>query len=277
MFVFLTSCIILAACKEDGPEPSEQFDKGTIELTSHTLSAWCLLNNSKYVLIFESGLGDSHQVWIDSRTAPTVSKEADVVVYDRAGYGKSTIDNQPRTIANLRSDLEALVARYSSGRKVILVGHSLGGFVIRDYAVNNPGKVAALFFIDPSHEGYQDASRQDLEDLLYETFAASFGLNSGAAREASQLMEDVAYAATLSNLPDVPVTVLTSMRKDKNNNMSDEAWGKTRQDWYAAHESLGTGISDFTHIGTTASGHYIMKDEPDLVTRELRKLMAKLP
>lgn len=274
--VLLAGWIVLTACDNDDPATSVKFEKDTLELTSHSLAAWTALDNSKYLLVFESGMGDSHQVWIDAGTAPTLAKETDVVIYDRAGYGKSTIDSQPRSIDRLRQDLEVVVDRYAEGRKVILVGHSLGGYVIRDYAIKNPDNVAALFFIDPSHEGYQDASRQDLENLLYETFSSNFGANSGAAREASQIIEDIVYAATLPHLPNVPVTVLTSMAEDDNNKFSDEAWGKTREDWYAAHESLKEGVSDFTHIGTTRSGHYIMKDESGLVKRELQKLISKL-
>jgi hypothetical protein len=34
---------------------------------------------------------------------------------------------------------------------------------------------------------------------------------------------------------------------------------------------------DFTHISTTTSGHYIMREEPALVTDNLNALIAKLP
>ena len=35
-------------------------------------------------------------------------------------------------------------------------------------------------------------------------------------------------------------------------------------------------VSDFTHIPTTKSSHYIMLDEPDLVIREIHDLILKL-
>jgi hypothetical protein len=77
--------------------------------------------------------------------------------------------------------------------------------------------------------------------------------------------------ATLPNLPDIPVIVLTSMKVDEVQTPAD------RQVWYDAHELLGNGITDFTHIATTKSGHYIMRDEPDLVIDNIKSLITKLP
>jgi uncharacterized protein YjlB len=90
------------------------------------------------------------------------------------------------------------------------------------------------------------------------------------------LIEDLAYAAQLPNLPDVPVVVLTSMKNDNANRTADETYHKTRQDWYNAHELLRAGVTDFTHIETTQSGHYIMWEEPGLVVQNPGLLLSKL-
>lgn len=74
----------------------------------------------------------------------------------------------------------------------------------------------------------------------------------------------------LPDLPNVPVIVLSSMKTDSEHTLAD------RQLWYNAHELLRIGVSDFTHISTVNSGHYIMIDEPDLVFTNLRDLVNKL-
>jgi pimeloyl-ACP methyl ester carboxylesterase len=55
-------------------------------------------------------------------------------------------------INKLRSELEIVIDLFSNGTKVILIGHSLGGMIIRDFAIKTPSKIAALRFVDASHE-----------------------------------------------------------------------------------------------------------------------------
>lgn len=51
----------------------------------------------------------------------------------------------------------------------MLVGHSIAGMIMRDYAIKNPAKIAGLLFIDPSHETYNNPT-QAQEDFIYNTF-----------------------------------------------------------------------------------------------------------
>jgi pimeloyl-ACP methyl ester carboxylesterase len=191
-------------------------------------------------------------------------------MYDRAGYGQSENGPGPRNIDRLRSELDSVINKFSNGRKVILIGHSLGGMIIRDYAVKNPFKTAALLFIDPSHEFYNHPSQAE-EDMLYDASKNANGANFGGTLEAREFIEDLQYVSTLASLPNVPVIVLTSMQLDATHSSSD------KQIWYNAHELLKNGVTDFTHIATTNSGHYIMIDEPTLVIDNFKLLISKLP
>jgi pimeloyl-ACP methyl ester carboxylesterase len=225
----------------------------------------------------EAGLGDGASVWQEKKLANQIAKDFDVLIYDRAGYGKSGIGSAPRTVRQIRQELETVIDQMANGRKVILIGHSFGGLIIRDYAIHNPTRTAALLFIDSSHERYNFPLSKEKEDLLYTLLSAQFGVNHGSSREARELNNSLTYMLTLGNLPDVPVVVLTSMRKDAENLSADEFNDKTRQDWYNAHHSLKNGVSNFTHLQTQKSGHYIMREEPELVLSSLSILKTKLP
>jgi pimeloyl-ACP methyl ester carboxylesterase len=274
----LVGLISLASCKKNNATVDNlpAIKEDTVQLVGYKLETFYTTTNSKYLVVFENGMGDDHSVWQDQKVAECISVKSDILMYDRAGYGKSTLSNSgtAKNINQVRSDLEYVINKYAKGRKVILVGHSIAGIFLRNYASKNPGKLAGLFFIDPSHEKYQDSTRQDLEDLLYNVFATNFGANSGPAKEAKQFMEYLSNAGTLPNLPNIPVVVLTSMKPD---DFTDQAWARTRQQWYNAHESLKNGVTDFTHVGTINAGHYIMKEEPELVKSKLLVLLSKLP
>ena len=265
----LAALLVVASCKKTY-DLTPPFAETKIDLITHKLTSFTAIKNTRYLVVFESGAGNDHTVWTNKGVATQINSNFDVLMYDRAGYGKSENGPTPRNIDRLRSELESLINSFSDGRKVVLIGHSLGGLIIRDYAIKNPLKTAALLFVDPSHEFYNKPSQAD-EDLLYETAKNAGGANSGVALEIREFIEDLKYTSTLPSLPNVPVIVLTSMKMDDSHSQSD------KQTFYDAHELLKNGVTDFTHITTTKSGHFIMLDEPTLVTDNFNLLISKLP
>lgn len=263
------SLFLVSSCKKKNDQKSA-FTETKISLNTHKLTSFSAIKNSKYLVVFESGLGNDHTVWSSNAVASQISSVTDILMYDRAGYGKSENGPGPRNIDRLRSELESVIDKFSNGRKVILIGHSLGGMIIRDYAIKNPVKTAALLFVDPSHEFYSHPTQAE-EDALYEASKNANGANFGGTLEAREFIEDLQYAGTLPSLPNVPVIVLTSMKVDASTSSS------AKQIFYNAHELLKNGVTDFTHIATTNSGHFIMIDEPNLVIDNLKLLISKLP
>jgi pimeloyl-ACP methyl ester carboxylesterase len=270
LLMFVIASLILACNKTVLNVEPTNFVETPINLSTHKLAAFTFVKNSKYLVVFESGLGDDHNVWHKKDIPVQISAVSDVLLYDRAGYGKSETAPSPRNINKLRAELDSVINKFANNRKVILVGHSLGGMIIRDYAIKNPTKTAALLFVDASHEMYNRLT-QAQEDMIYNAFKSSNGEKFGATLEAKELIENADYMATLPNLPNIPVIALTSMKIDAEHNQTD------RKLWFDSKEALKKGVTDFTHITTTKSGHYIMLEEPDLVLENLKALLAKLP
>lgn len=265
----LASLFLVPSCKKKN-DAKPAFTETRISLSTHKLASFSAIKNTKYLVVFESGMGNDHTIWSSNAVASEINANLDVLMYDRAGYGKSEVGPGPRDIDRLRSELESVINTFAKGRKVILIGHSLGGMIIRDYAIKNPLKTAALLFVDPSHEFYSHPSQEE-EDRLYEASKNASGVNFGGTLEAREFREDLAYASTLPALPNVPVIVMTSMQPDAAHSPSE------KQVFYNAHELLKTGVTDFTHISTTKSGHFIMIDEPNLVIDNFKLLLSKLP
>ncbi len=277
LFLFISFCVV--SCSNDSTTATQPYTETDVDLGTHKLRTYQVQHQSKYLVVFESGLGDGHLAWNPSGTAAEINELAqavgsDILLYDRAGYGNSGISHTARNIDRLRSELEQIIQQKAQGRKVILVGHSLGGMIIRDYAIKNPTKVAALLFVDSMHEGYNNPA---VEDYIYQAMYTQFGVDFGGTLEARELAEDIAYGALLPQLPNVPVVALTSMKDDATSEQSDLLNGASRQQWYQAHEQLGNGLSDFTHIATVNSGHYIQLEEPELVIENILLLLSKLP
>lgn len=268
LLLMLFSCTVNYSCKKNsvGASLKEQH----VKLGSRYLATFSITKNSKYLIIFESGLGDGADVWNQKGLATEISVSSDILLYDRAGYAKSPKADLPRNIQVLANELDSVITKMSENRKVVLVAHSLGGMIIRDYTIKRPGKVAGLLFIDPSHELYNKPTQAE-EDFIYNTFNTSYGASFGGTMEARDLIEDTYYMQTLPALPNIPVCVLTSMKADASHSVAD------RQQWFNAHEALKAGVTDFIHISTNTSGHYIMLEQPNLVIDNLKSLLAKLP
>lgn len=218
-------------------------------------------------VVFESGLGVDGSTWLESGIFDSIGQTDQVIAYDRRGYGKSSQPVDTRGLQTLVDDLAMIINKTASNEKVILVSHSLGGSIARAYAIQHPDKVKALLFIDPNHEKFTEyaSMSQAHEDTLVQMFAAEN--MKGAAMEAASLIENRSFLNQLSNLPNVPVIVITSVKTDS------EMTAESVADWSLAHKSLGTGITSFTHIKTDKSGHFIYLEEPNLVIERIRKLM----
>lgn len=283
LFLLAVLLLVVSCSKDDDNDVQKEresvFTEKNIQLESYTLASYSVINASEYLIVFESGLGDDTGVWrlknMNDSTmglADAANRLQDVVLYDRAGTGNSGLDDSERTIEKMSKDLAAVISAHAGNQKVILVGHSLGGLIIRDYAIKNPEKVAGILFIDPTHEKGTDFSQEDV-DMEYSYIVDTLGLGAdhGGAKEALAIRKNLEYMATLPALPDVPVVVLTSMMLMPDYGM-DEAG---REKWYNGHESLGEGVSDFTHK-TTLKGHYIWFEDPEFVLDNLELLIKKI-
>jgi len=71
-----------------------------------------------------------------------------VIAPDLRGYGESGWQPQGYWFADYVADLEALLDRFAPGEAANLVGHSLGGNVVMQYAGVRPQRVRALVSLD---------------------------------------------------------------------------------------------------------------------------------
>ncbi len=102
------------------------------------------------IIILDAGLGADHQWWW--LVQDEVAKFAQVISFDRPGYGWSAAAKTPRTSENIVSELHDLLQAARLTAPYILVGHSFGGANMRLYANTYREEVAGLILVDACHE-----------------------------------------------------------------------------------------------------------------------------
>jgi pimeloyl-ACP methyl ester carboxylesterase len=101
---------------------------------------------SQPTVILEAGLGDFSVEW--SLVQPGVAKFARVCSYDRAGDGWSELGPHPRTFRQIVYELHTLLDKAGVKPPLVLVGHSYGGWLVRQYASTYPADVVGMVLVE---------------------------------------------------------------------------------------------------------------------------------
>ena len=191
-------------------------------------------------VILEHGIGYG----VDSASWRTVqaavAKFAFVCRYDRPFMGRSDAAPAGRSLANIASEMRALLRAAKIPPPYVLVGHSFGGITTRYYAAAYPKEVAGLVLVDGTHQ----------------RFLGEFTLASERLSEPKV----IADAKKLGSLGERPLVVLTR-----------GIGAGTR--WQAAQKDLAKLSANGKQIVATRSGHFIQTSQPDLVVSWTRRVL----
>jgi pimeloyl-ACP methyl ester carboxylesterase len=103
-------------------------------------------------VIVECGHSDFSNTW--AAVQQCISPFARVCTYDRAGYGQSETSPTPRAAANIALELQSLLLAAEIEPPYVLVGHSCGGILIREFLalLDVETMVAGMVLVDAVQE-----------------------------------------------------------------------------------------------------------------------------
>lgn len=221
-------------------------------------------------VVFEAGMGDTSESWI--QVQETVSQFARVLVYDRAGLGQSDVPPRPRTCQDMVDDLSALLVGAQIDPPYVLVGHSFGGLLVRLFASQHPGDVVGMVLVDSTHEDRTAGFEKVLpEDLIVR--------NRAYLMDPSKNSEFVDRPASEQQVRDArrpfdfPLVVLTRGLPDK----PDSVWPSA--DLQRVEQELQSDLLKLSlnssQVIAEQSGHWIQKDQPELVIRAILQVLGR--
>lgn len=263
---------LLSAAVLTTPAVAADFD-GMVSVGGHPLHV-AQAGAGSYTVVFEAGFASDLSVW--RKVAPEVAKNAAVLVYSRAGYGKSPARPQPLGLEQSVAELADVLRQRKVEGPLILVGHSYGGFLIRYFAATHPQRVAGLVLVDPADEGLEsilkhiDPARLQQDQRM---LAASIPAKWQGELQTIQALLDAGQLPAMPALPDVPAVLLTSVQARAGSDFFQEtpAVIKIKRERHAAFLSQ---FSSGAHVFTPNSGHGIQMQEPDLVIAAIGQVMT---
>lgn len=116
------------------------------------LSINCVGQGAPTVVFEQGGEG---MIFNWAKVQPAISRLTRTCFYDRGGFGWSAAPRYPVTAITVTDDLRGLLRAAGVKGKVVLVGHSIGGFYATMYADRFPEQIAGLVLVDPGFSGQQ--------------------------------------------------------------------------------------------------------------------------
>lgn len=223
--------------------------------------------------LFESGLGDVSGIW--HLVEPIVAEHTHTIVYDRAGVGRSSKATTPRTFTNIVADLSQVLEQLSVEPPYILVGHSLGGLLVRLYAASHPKAVAGLVLVDSPHEQQTEAARTMLSPQAWGLLSGFWSQNP----EEIDVAAEMSQLTTLSTRPDMPVIVLAAtMFRSPPLALPKEIVQEIEHVATHVFPPFQTKLLETSTCGqlirVAGADHYIQLQRPDVVIEAIHTLLA---
>jgi pimeloyl-ACP methyl ester carboxylesterase len=242
-------------------------------------------------VVIEQGAGSPSSLWWPMQER--IAEFARVCTYDRAGYLWSEPVHKSRSVRERCNELRQLLAAGGIPGPYLLVAHSYGGLIVRDFALRYPRDTAGLVLVDtPDEPSLCEAEVQAFYRRM-RTFmqvlgmAARFGLlrvlqRIPSARQAIWFVRPQEYAATADDLASLqhldcsspvpgqlghlPVVILTHGQPFPG------PFAALESGWAAAQQRLAALSHQAVLITAPGSNHMIHLDQPELVVDAVRKL-----
>ena len=277
-----------AADAKTYPPPGQLVDVG-----GYRLHINCTGSGSPTVVIV-AGAGDWSTTW-GGVVQPEVAKTTRVCTYDRPGLGWSEAAPLPGDAAQFAKELHTLLQNANVPGPYVMVGHSLGGFVVRIFAHDYAAEVAGVVLVDSMNpkQVTQSLSNSLAQQFYFQAVLARFGIArllvklpaiapsmppneeayyplyirplslQAAANEYQGLPASAEETAAVKTFGDLPLIVLTAKLND------NPGW----PEWQTELLQLS---SNSQHLFAENSGHTIQRDEPDAAVAAILQMVQQV-
>lgn len=223
-------------------------------------------------VIIESGLGVKKLSYYDLQYE--IARKTRVISYDHAGIGDSTMSPNPRTLPYYVQELRTLLEHKEITPPYILIGHSLGGHIIRYYTYQYPDEVVGMVFLDHPHEDWFRHIRENWSAAEQEQYFKGWDREvtdpkkQGGRIEAKQYDNNNDLIRGKKIPADMPVLMFTG-RNLPHFRKHEAGIAEDTRAWVDMQTSLLDGVSNARHVVDLELEHWPHNTKPELVQKEV--------
>jgi len=222
-------------------------------------------------ILFENGGNNDVSTWKPILDQIHKITRAPLITYDRAGFGKSTVDTLNTELSNHNLiarilDLEEGLMQLGFDKEIMLVSHSYGGYLNYMYSSRHPNRVKAIVAIDVNHNYYEDGYAEDLVKKMGKKILEWKNSRIGTYYLLSTLVETKNIIAKTKIPRNIPVFDIES----------DSDFGSTEEveRWHNCHKNFIESNPNVEGILAANTGHFVWRENPSLVILIISKYYA---
>jgi pimeloyl-ACP methyl ester carboxylesterase len=269
--VLASLALTVAACSGQAPPARQATQSAAAQpkiayanIGGYTLAYECA-GTGRPTVILEAGYTASGIDTYGRAILPALARRTRVCTYDRAGDGLSDArpaSLRPLTGATQARELHTLLEAVHVGPPYVLVGHSYGGMVTREFAALYPHQVSGMVLLDASSEP---------EVAVYDRLHAGPWVDGTVQPAPNQRIDIHATVRELERSPrlsETPLIVITA-------GLLQDRWLKTVPELEArAQTRLASLSTDSIHVLDRGIGHLIPALDPQIVIAATQTVLA---
>jgi pimeloyl-ACP methyl ester carboxylesterase len=258
-----------------------------VDVGGYRLHSKCR-GNGQPTIVIEAASGEAgtrDQSW--KAVTEALSRTHRVFRYDRASLGSSDAPpSLPRTFQDSADDLHRLLTKVQVPGPYVLVGHSIGGLLVRCFADRYPTNVVGMVLVDSSHPAqwathWAASSPPSVPSEKPDVQGESSQVRPGQTPEEHDLVAGSDRMVHMRTLGDLPLVVLTRGQRWRLDPTLTDAIARAEkndwQEWMELQKSLLTLSTRSRHYISVTGGHYLQLDDPELVINAIQVMLAELP
>jgi pimeloyl-ACP methyl ester carboxylesterase len=276
--LFLTALVHAA----DADKPT----KATARSSDGLSIAYEVRGKGDMALVFLHGWCGDREAWKHQLDA--FAKDYRVVAIDLGGHGESGKDRKQWSVPGLAADVEAVVKAVGL-KRVILVGHSMGGPVSLAAAKRMPGTVVAVVGVDTlqnaDYKWPEEQTKKVLQDFETDFKAAMRAGVRGMLPEKvdPELLRWITTRAEAQD-PKMAMALFRDFPRLDTKTLLKEAGVPVRcinsaggfQYFTPTDSDVNKKYADYKAVLIESVGHYPMLEKPDEFNQKLRDVLKDL-
>ena len=278
-------CLLIAALAANGDEPNAKPVKKTIRADDGVNLVCEVRGKGDTALVFLHGWCGDREYW--KNQVDVFAPDYRIVTLDQAGHGESGKERKIWTARSLADDVETVVKELGL-KRVIVIGHSMGGSIGLLAAKRLPGTVVAVIGVD-TLQNAEFKLPEEVTKLLLEGFEKDFKgtVRSGfAAMLAAKTDADVKNwlaAKAEAQDPKMAVALMHDLFALDTKKLLKEANVPVRcinsaggyQFFTPTAADINKKYADYAAVTIADVGHYPMLEKPAEFNQKLREVLKE--